>query len=135
MHAFAGLVLAAAVSGEPYGWSRVRTAHFEVLTDAGAPLAGNVARRLETLRQVLLELFPPRSAGERHVVVIALASRATFEHLVPSRHAQARRLGGFFQGGSEWDTIVARLSLQAPGPYAAFDHEYAHLVLNRSLPA
>jgi tetratricopeptide (TPR) repeat protein len=106
-----------------------------VLTDAGAPLAGNVARRLETLRQVLLELFPPRSAGERHVVVIALASRATFEHLVPSRHAQARRLGGFFQGGSEWDTIVARLSLQPPGPYAAFDHEYAHLVLNRSLPA
>jgi tetratricopeptide (TPR) repeat protein len=144
MHAFAGLVLAAAVSGggadaaasgAASGWSRVRTAHFEVLTDAGAPLAGNVAQRLETLRSVLLDVFPPRAAGERLVVVIALASRDTFEHLVPSRHAQARRLGGFFQGGSEWDTIVARLSLEAPGPYAAFDHEYAHLVLNRSLPA
>jgi hypothetical protein len=144
MRAFAGLVLAAAVSaggavsaaaGEPSGWSRARSAHFEVLTDAGAPLAGHLAERLETLRQVLLSLFPPRSEGERHVVVIALARRDTFEHLVPSRHGQARRLGGFFQGGSAWDTIVARLSLEAPGPFAAFDHEYAHLVLNRSLPA
>ena len=143
MHTFAGLVLAAAVSGGevdsavggPSGWSRVRTAHFEVLTDAGAPLARNVAQRLETLRQVLRDVFPPRSAGERHVVVIALASRDAFEHLVPSIHARARRLGGFFQGGSEWDTIVARLSLEPPGPYAAFDHEYAHLALNRSLPA
>jgi tetratricopeptide (TPR) repeat protein len=135
----AGLAPAAAAceadGGGATGWSRVRTAHFEVLTDAGPSLAGNVARRLEALRLALRELFPPREPRERLVVVMALASRKRFEELAPARHAQAHRIGGFFQSGSEWDTIVARVTVDAAGPYAAVDHEYAHLALNRSLPA
>ncbi len=124
-----GSIAAAAV------YTRVRTPHFEVLTDAGAPLARHAAERLETLRSSLAELFPPRLADERRIVAIVLASRSRFERLAPKRYAEPRGLAGFFQSGSESDTIVARLGVETPGPYAALDHEYAHLALNRSLPA
>jgi Tfp pilus assembly protein PilF len=144
MHAVAGLALAlsplvadgAGNPGDPEaGWSRVRSPHFEVLTDAGAPLAHRAADRLEALRGTLLALLPPRSTGERRIVAIVLASRSRFEQLVPGRHRQARAVSGFYQGGDEWDAIVARLALEGQGPLATLDHEYAHLVLNRSLPA
>lgn len=140
MQALAGSILAVALASggaadEYPEWSRARTPHFEVLTDAGQPMARHAAERLERLRVALQALFPPRATGERRIVAMLLARRATFEPLVPRRHAQARKVAGFFQGGGEWDTIVAQLSLEPPGPYAALDHEYAHVVLNRSLPA
>ena len=140
MHALAGPMLAVAVASggaadpDP-GWHRARSAHFEILTDAGEPLARHAAERLERLRAALETLFPPRTTGERRIVAMLLARRSSFEPLVPRRHAQARKVAGFFQGGGEWDTIVAQLSLERRGPFAVLDHEYAHIVLNRSLPA
>src|SRR5262245_4672657 len=105
----AALALVAAVAAGPPedgqgaspGYARVRTPHFEVLTDAGAPLARHAAERLEALRAALAELFPPRLPGERRIVAIVLASRSRFERLTPRQHAQRRSLAGFFQGGSE----------------------------------
>jgi len=117
------------------GWTRARSDHFEVLTDAGEPLARHAAERLEQLRVVLLSLFPPRTTGERRIVAIVLANGSTFAELVPRRHRKAQQVAGFYQGCGEWDAIVARLSVEPQGPFAALDHEYAHLVLNRSLPA
>lgn len=130
-----GVVVASGAADPDPAWSRVRSAHFEVLTDAGSSLALQAAERLEQLRIVLRVPFPPRGEGERRVVVLLLASSARFEALVPRRHRQARHVDGFFQGGGEWDTIVARISLGERGPYSALDHEHAHLVLNRSLAA
>ena len=130
-------LVAASGAGAPAapGWSRARSAHFEVLTDAGEPLARHAALRLETLRGVLLQLFPPRTSGERRLVAILLASGSAFEQLVPRRHQQPHQVAGFYQGCGEWDAIVARLSTERRGPFASLDHEYAHIVLNRSLPA
>jgi tetratricopeptide (TPR) repeat protein len=144
MPASAALALAAALAAGPPDdsrggasddYTRVRSPHFEVLTDAGAPLARHAAERLEALRAAFAELLPPRTTGERRIVAILLANRSRFERLAPRRYAQPRRLAGFFQSGFESDTIVARLALEPPGPYSALDHEYAHLALNRSLPA
>jgi tetratricopeptide (TPR) repeat protein len=121
--------------GPARDYTRVRSAHFEVVTDVGAPLARHAAERLERLRAALAEIFPPRVTGERQIVAMVFASRFRFEGLLPSRHAQPHTLAGFFQGGFESDTIVARLAVEPPGPYSALDHEYAHIALNRSLPA
>jgi len=132
------LVLASAAGAEApsaSGWSRARTAHFEVLTDAGEPLARRAAQRLERLRGVLLALFPPRSSGERRIVSFLLSNGSTFEELVPRRHRLPHEVAGFFQGSAEWDAIVARVSTESRGPFASLDHEYAHVLLNRSLPA
>ena len=104
MYAAAALSLAlVAASGagvdvpEP-AWSRARSAHFEVLTDAGEPLARHAALRLETLRGVLLQLFPPRIDHERRLVAIVLASGSSFEQLVPRRHQQPQPGRGLLPG-------------------------------------
>lgn len=117
------------------GFSRVRSPRFDVLTDTGAPLAAHVAERLEVLRVALERLLPPRLPGERRTVVLVLASGARFEALVPRHHRRPRDVAGFFLGGGEQDVLVARLGTGRRGPYVNVEHEYAHLALNRSLPA
>ena len=83
------LVLAAAVFLPPPGgteerWVRVRSAHFEVLSNAGEAPAREAARRLERLRNVLLKLFPNRDDASRPITVLVLGDRWTFERLLPS---------------------------------------------------
>jgi len=136
----AAFVLALAASSQPAaaaspGWSRARSTHFEVLTDAGEPVALHAAARLETLRTALAALFPPRPSDERPLVAILLASGSSFEELVPRKHRKPREVAGFFQGCGEWDAIVARIATEPRGPFTSLDHEYAHVALNRSLPA
>lgn len=140
MHAPAGPALALALVLQPGAvadtpWSRARSPHFEVLTDAGEPVARHAVERLEVLRLALRSLFPPRTTDERPIVALLLAKTDRFEPLVPRRHGEPRKVAGFFQGGAESDTIVARLTVERRGPFAALDHEYAHVALNRSLPA
>jgi tetratricopeptide (TPR) repeat protein len=64
-----------------------------------------------------------------------LASASRFEELVPKKHKKPHEVAGFFQGCGEWDAIVARIATESRGPFASLDHEYAHVALNRSLPA
>jgi hypothetical protein len=136
----AALVLALAASSSAAtdsgpGWTRARSAHFEVLTDAGEPVAVHAAERLETLRAALAGLFPARAVDERPLVAIVLANGSRFEELVPRKHRRPREVAGFFQGCGEWDAIVARVATERRGPFTSLDHEYVHVALNRSLPA
>jgi tetratricopeptide (TPR) repeat protein len=98
-------------------------------------VALHAAARLEALRTALAALFPPRPSDERPLVAIVLASGSSFEELVPRKHRKPREVAGFFQGCGEWDAIVARIATERRGPFTSLDHEYAHVALNRSLPA
>ena len=116
-------------------WVRVRSPHFEVLSDAGEAPAREAARRLERLRGVLLQLFPAREGVERPITLLVLENRARFTSLVPRDSGRGAGLAGFFQGGTERDCAVLHLSSDQPRPFDAAEHEYAHLILNGSLPA
>lgn len=117
-------------------WVRVRSPHAEVLSDAGEEPARAAARRLERLREVLPLLLP--AAGEEdeeRVSVLAFGDVHAFESFVPPEGGEVE---GFFQGGT--DRVYVALHLPSPPPGEGFswetlDHEYAHLQLNRSLPA
>lgn len=122
-------------TGAADGWVRVRSPRFEVLSDAGEAPAREAARRLERLRGVLLQLFPPREGVERPITLLVLGSRTRFSDLAPRASDGEAVLAGFFQGGSERDYAVLHLSPDRPRPFEAAEHEYAHLVLNVSLPA
>ena len=117
------------------GWVRVRSPHFEVLSDAGEAPGREATRRLERLRGVLLTLFPGREPIDRPITLLVLENRARFSSLAPQGSGRGAGLGGFFQGGSERDYAVLHLSPLPPRPFEAAEHEYAHLVLNRSLSA
>jgi tetratricopeptide (TPR) repeat protein len=141
MHLLAPLALRAALAAAAVTvpaaadeeWVRVRSPHFEVLSDAGEAPAREVARRLERLREVFLELFPARETAERPITLLILEDRRRFARLTPG--ARRGEVGGFFQGGSDRDYAVLHLSPERARPFAAAEHEYAHLILNRSLRA
>jgi tetratricopeptide (TPR) repeat protein len=130
--AAAALASPAAAGG---GWVRVRSPHFEVLSDAGEAPAREAARRLERLRGVLLELFPVRGDAGRPITLLIFEDADRFVRFVPRERRRAREVAGFFQGGSDRDYAVLLLSPDRRRPFAAAEHEYAHLVLNRSLSA
>lgn len=136
--AVTGAVAVALVAGPAASdgvWVRVRSPHFEVLSDAGKAPAREAALRLERLRDVLLELFPGGENVARPITVLLLQSRARFVRLIPREHTGGTRVGGFFQGGSGRDYAVAHLSPDEGRPFEATEHEIAHLILNGSLPA
>jgi tetratricopeptide (TPR) repeat protein len=129
----ASAALAAPAAGE--GWVRVRTPHLEVLSDAGEAPAREAAHRLERLRDIFLELFPVRSEAERPITLLIFEDVSRFRRLVPGERHRVGEVTGFFQGGSDRDYAVLHLSPDRSRPFAAAEHEYAHLVLNRSLSA
>lgn len=116
-------------------WVRVRSPHFEVLSDAGEAPAREAARRLERVRTVLLELFPDPDDARRPITVLVVQDPNRFALLVPRERRHSEDLAGFFQGGGERDYAVLHLSPERLRPFEAIEHEYAHLVLNRSLEA
>jgi tetratricopeptide (TPR) repeat protein len=129
----AAVFTTAAAAGDE--WVRVRSPHFEVLSDAGEAPAREAAQRLERLRDVYLQLFPAREAAERPITLLILEDRSRFSSLVPRARRSGREVAGFFQGGSDRDYAVLHLSPKRARPFAAAEHEYAHLILNRSLKA
>jgi tetratricopeptide (TPR) repeat protein len=137
LNALAAAALLSAPTGGDDTWVRVRSAHFEVLSDAGdAPApAREAARRLEGLRVVLQRLFPSAIEVQRPITLLVLESQARFASLAPGPGDGGRDLNGFFQSGGERDYAVLHLSPLHRRPFEGAEHEYAHLVLNGALPA
>ena len=77
----AAAVLLASPTAADVRWVRVRSPHFEVLSDAGEAPAREAARRLERLRIVLLKLFPNREDARRLITVLVLQERSRFLRL------------------------------------------------------
>ncbi len=136
LNGLAAVALLSAAAGGDDSWVRVRSPHFEVLSDAGEAPAREAARRLERLRVVLRQIFPAASEVRRPITLLVLEGEARFSGLAPRRSDRGPAgLGGFFQGGGERDYAVLRLSPLQRRPFEAAEHEYAHLVLNAALPA
>jgi tetratricopeptide (TPR) repeat protein len=120
----------------PRAWVRARTAHFDVLSDGGPAAAGPAAAALARFHRVLEELLPaPPTDGEGPLVVLAFTSEDSFRSCVPRHRDEPREVDGFFQGGTARRFIAVNLRAERADPYDALYHEYAHLALNRVLPA
>ncbi len=117
------------------GWVRARSAHFEVLSDAGEVPAREAAERLERLRRALVELLPPRLDTERPITLLLLADEGRFAALVPAGQRPHQDVAGFFRGGSDRDYAVVHLTEGLDQALLTAEHEYAHLVQNSALPA
>jgi len=138
LYALLAAVTAASGAGTPgeRGWTRVRAAHFELLSDGGAAAARPAAAALARFHRVLEALLPAAPAdGEGPLVILAFTSESSFRAYVPRRGGEPRSVDGFFQGGTARRFIAVNLRSERPDPYDALYHEYAHLFLNRALPA
>lgn len=118
------------------GWVRVRSAHFEVLSDAAPDRARAAAVRLEQFRRVLTDVFPRTPGGDDvPTVVIAFRDRASFAPFLPIYRGHAQDVEGYFQAGSDRDYIAASIAADGTDPCETLFHEYAHVLLNRTLAA
>jgi tetratricopeptide (TPR) repeat protein len=117
-------------------WVRVRTAQFDLLSDGGAAAARPAAAALARFHRVLEGLLPaPPEGPDGPLVVLAFTSESSFRSYVPQHGGEPRSVDGFFQGGTARRFIGVNLRSERPDPYDALYHEYAHLALNRVLPA
>jgi tetratricopeptide (TPR) repeat protein len=133
----ASLATSSPVAAAPeVGWVRVRTPDFDLLSDGGAAAARPAAAALARFHRVLEGLLPaPPGVPDGPLVVLAFTSEGSFRNYVPQHGGEPRSVDGFFQGGTARRFIGVNLRSERPDPYDALYHEYAHLALNRVLPA
>jgi tetratricopeptide (TPR) repeat protein len=133
--AFALGVVAAPTDAAP-GWVRVRTAHLDVLSDAPEADARALAARLERFRGGALALLAAAPLEEESpTVVLAFRDAASFAPFRPLYEGRTQDVDGFSVGGSDSGYIALQLGTGRRDPFETAYHEYAHLILNRTLPA
>jgi tetratricopeptide (TPR) repeat protein len=105
-------------------WTRVTSAHFEVISDSGPGPARQVLERFEMVRRVF-QNAPGAPASIPPVRVFVFRSERNY---APFRLGPA--VQAFYQSGPERDWVVIRYAGAETDRVAT--HEYLHAVLNRS---
>lgn len=122
----AALLALAVLAAPPQGgWHRLRSPHFELVTDAGDKAGRAILEALEQVREVFREPDGTSRSSPLPVRVYLFASARQYRHYQPSAPVK-----GFYQGGPDANYIVL-LASGAETRRIAF-HEYVHLVLNHS---
>lgn len=128
-----GIAAFAAEAGS--SWVRVSSPHFDVISNAPAAQARDVARRFERVRAVFVKAFPGMTVyPDLPILIFAARDRASFEALSPPSWAHEIPRSGMLLRNPDKNFIL--LLLDAPGedPYHVIYHEYAHLVLEDDFP-
>jgi tetratricopeptide (TPR) repeat protein len=127
-----GMALSAcpALAGDEPKWHEVHSAHFYVLTDAGAKRGQEVALRMEQMRSVFGQLLlRDKLKMSVPITVVALKSDKYFGFVAPTKQNMAK---GFYVPGS--DRIYIVLNLFEPDPWRAITHPLAHYLMNHNYP-
>jgi tetratricopeptide (TPR) repeat protein len=131
-----GLLALARPGASDDPWVRVRSTHFEVLSNASGERARATAARLEQFRRVMAAVLQRSpEAVEPPVVVLAFRDESSFAPFLPLYHGRPQEAAGFFQSGQDRDYIAVDLDAGGDDPYGTVYHEYAHVLLNRTLSA
>ena len=108
-------------------WIALQSPHFELVTDTGAKMAGQLLANLERIR---VALAPGTGNGNPLPVRVVVFRRP--EKFIPYR--PTRIASAFFQSGPDRDYIVASVNDDGRFPLPALFHEYVHLVLHHTTP-
>lgn len=115
------LVLVVFCTGAEWRWLRLRSANFELYTDASEPRGREVVLELEQFRNVFAAQAAGRNISPMPVRVFVFKSEASFQ---PFQIKSAS--AGYYHSGADGDYIAMRAS----GRTAA--HEYVHVVVHHA---
>ena len=113
-------------------WTRVNTAHLEVLTDGGRAVAERVAARLEELRSALAVAAPALVVEGAPVQVIVFRDEAVARPYAPRWRGLTDDVAGFFHSGPDRRRLLF-VDDKGKTPSVA-QHEYTHALLDAALP-
>jgi superkiller protein 3 len=106
-------------------WLRIKSANFELFTNAGERSGRDLIRHFEQVRSFFAQAFQLQGTRARPAQVIAFRSEKEYAPYRPNGFATA-----FFQGGSLHDFIVMQSASKEHYPVAV--HEYTHLLLRQA---
>src|SRR5712692_9018534 len=119
-----------AFAGDEPKWHEVHSAHFYVLTDAGAKRGQEVALRMEQMRSIFGQLLlRDKLKMSVPITVVALKSDKYFGFIAPTKQNMAK---AFYVPGS--DRIYIVLNLFEPDPWRAIAHPLGHYLMNYNYP-
>src|SRR5262249_31484611 len=132
--ALAGLTAAAgsAQAGPGPAWIRVRSPHFEIVSDAGESSARRVAHQFEQIRALFETVKNARVDPGRPIVVFAARDEASLKSLLPGSWERKGgvRPAGLFLRGADRHSVVLRVDASGPGAYHVIYHEYVHVLVD-----
>ena len=114
-------------------WQEIRSAHFDVVTDAGEKKGREVALRFEQMRAVFGQLLVRQKLRMPvPLTIFALKDDKRFYQMAPLHDGQPISAPGFFIPGEDHQYFV--LNLFEEDSYRAVAHDFAHLLLNYNYP-
>ncbi|HTX40244.1 MAG TPA: DUF1570 domain-containing protein [Acidobacteriaceae bacterium] len=123
-------------AGSP-AWVEVRSAHFTVVTDAGAGEGRRVIDQFEHMRLVFQKLFPKANVDPvAPIVVVAVRNRKEFLPLEPAVYLEKGNFtpAGYFLEAPDKNYVLLRLDAEdEQHPYATIYHEYTHLEIGDAI--
>lgn len=121
-----------AYAAEPQ-WIEVRSAHFDIVTDAGEKKGREVAMRFEQMRAVFGQLLVRQKLHMPvPLTIFALKDDKRFFQMAPLHDGQPISAPGFFVPGEDHQYFV--INLLEEDSYRAVAHDFAHLLLNYNYP-
>lgn len=127
---------APALASSP-NWVEVRSAHFTVITDAGAGQGRRTLDQFEHMRVVFQKLLPNANVDPvAPIVVMAVRSKKEFQPLEPAAYLGKGRLdlAGYFLRAPDKNYVLLRLDAEnEQHPYATIYHEYTHLQIGDAI--
>ncbi len=114
-------------------WQEFRSAHFTVITDAGANKGNEIVVRFEQMRAEFEQLLSRKKVKMPvPLTIFGLKDDKRFYQMAPLHNGQAISAPGFFVPGEDHQFIVLNASEEEP--WRAVAHEFAHLLLNYNYP-
>jgi tetratricopeptide (TPR) repeat protein len=119
-------------AGEPQ-WVEVRSPNFSVVTDAGEKRGREVAMRFEQMRAVFGALITKANVNlPIPLQIVAFRNTKELRRVAPLFNGKPTELAGLFQGDGDRSFIMLDMSVE--NPWVVVFHEYAHQLLNGTLP-
>ncbi len=119
-------------AGEPQ-WVEVRSTNFSVVTDAGEKRGREVAMRFEQMRGVFGALITRANVNlPIPLQIVAFRNTKELRRVAPLFNGKPTELAGLFEGDGDRSFIMLDMSVE--NPWVVVFHEYAHQLLNGTLP-
>lgn len=123
--------------GSSPAWIEVRSAHFTVVTDAGAGHGRRTLDQFEHMRLVFQKLFPNANVDPvAPIIILAVKNKKEFQPLEPAAYLGKGKLelAGYFLRAPDKNYVLLRLDAENDQhPYATIYHEYTHLQIGDAI--